>query len=123
MNGNRILVDTNIAIYLLNGDVDLADILNDKKLFVSFVTQLELLGYDKITLPQEKIIENMLSYCVVVDINNAIKSEVIRLKRNYKIKLPDSIIAATAFYLDLPLMTADKGFSRIEELNLMLYEK
>lgn len=123
MNGNSILVDTNIAIFLLNGDHDLAEILNEKKLFVSFVTQLELLGYAKITHLQEKLIENMLSYCVVVDINSAIKSEVIRLKRSYKIKLPDSIIAATAIYLDLPFMTADKGFSRIEELNLMIYEK
>ena len=122
MNGNSILVDTNIVIFLLNGDHDLAEILNEKKLFVSFVTQLELLGYAKISLQQEKLIENMLSYCVVVDINNAIKTEVIRLKRSYSIKLPDCIIAATAVYLDMPLMTADKGFSRIEELNLMLYE-
>ena len=123
MNGNSILIDTNIAIFLLNGDHDLAEILNEKKLFVSFVTQLELLGYAKITHLQEKLIENMVSYCVVVDINSAIKSEVIRLKRSYKIKLPDTIIAATATYLDLPFMTADKGFSRIEELNLMIYEK
>ncbi len=123
MNGNSILIDTNIAIFLLNGDRDLAEILDEKKLFVSFVTQLELLSYSKLTLQQEKLIENMLSYCVVIDINNAIKSEVINLKKIYKIKLPDSIIAATALYLDLPLITADKGFSRIEELNLMMYEK
>lgn len=123
MNGNSVLIDTNIAIFLLNGDRDLAEILNEKKLFVSFITQLELLGYAKITRQNEKLIENMLSYCVIVDINNAIKSEVIRLKRSYKIKLPDSIIAATALYLDLPLITADKGFSRIGELNLIMYEK
>ncbi len=66
MNGNSILIDTNIAIFLLNGDHDLAEILNEKKLFVSFVTQLELLGYAKITHLQEKLIENMLSYCVVM---------------------------------------------------------
>lgn len=123
MSGSSILIDTNIAIYLLEGDLSLAEILHGKKLYVSFVTQLELLGYSGITQEQELQIEQMLDYCVIVDINNRIKSEVIKLKRNRSIKLPDCIIAATSLYLDLPLLTADKGFDSIEELDLMLYEK
>lgn len=65
----------------------------------------------------------MLENCVIIDINNSIKSEVVRLRRNYSLKLPDCIIAATAIYFDLPILTADKDFVKIEELNLMLYEK
>jgi len=34
-----------------------------------------------------------------------------------------SIVAATALYFDLPLLTADKNFVKVTELNLMLYEK
>ncbi len=123
MNGNNILIDTNIAIYLLGGDRSLAEVLNGKKIYVSFITQLELLGYSGISEKQKHQIENMLDYCVVIDINNRIKSEVLKLKKNYSIKLPDCIIAATALYLDLPLITSDKGFNKIDELNLMLYEK
>lgn len=123
MNGNNVLIDTNIAIYLLGGDSSLAEILNKKRLYISFVTQLELLGFSGISDEEVKQIEYMLDNCVVIDINNIIKSEVIRLRRSYSLKLPDCIIAATAIYLDLPIITSDKNFQRIEELILMLYEK
>jgi len=63
MNGNNILIDTNIAIYLLNGDRSLAEVLNGKRLYVSFITQLELLGYKGISVEQEKQIVQMLDYC------------------------------------------------------------
>jgi len=38
-------INTNIAIYLLDGDRSLADILHNKRLYLSFITQLELLDY------------------------------------------------------------------------------
>lgn len=122
MSGNNIFIDTNIAIYLLDGDRYLAEILNGKRLYVSFITQLELLGFPDITNEQERQIETMLDYCVIVDINSRIKSEAIKLRRKYSIKFPDCIVAATSMYLDLPLMTSDKGFSKIDELDLILYE-
>jgi predicted nucleic acid-binding protein len=81
------------------------------------------LGYPGISKDQESQIENMLDCCVIIDINNKIKSEVIKLRKRYSIKLPDCIVAATSLYMDLPLITSDKGFNKIEELNLMLYEK
>jgi predicted nucleic acid-binding protein len=37
-----------------------------------------------------------------------------------RIKLPDAIIAATAIYLDLPLLTFDSDFHNIPELKLMI---
>jgi len=123
MNGNSILIDTNTAIYLLDGDASLAEILHQKRINLSFITQLELLGYPGITEKAVRQIENMLENCVVIDINNIIKSEVIRLRRAYSLKLPDCIVAATAIYMDLPIITSDKGFKKIEELNLMFYEK
>jgi hypothetical protein len=49
MNGSSILLNTNIVLYLLSGDEVLADLLHNKKLHVSFVTELELLGYQNIT--------------------------------------------------------------------------
>ena len=123
MSGNKVFIDTNTAIYLLSGDTTLASILHQKKVYLSFITQLELLGYQNITKEEERQIEYMLENCVIIDINNRIKSEVIRLRRNYSLKLPDCIVAATALYVDLPIITSDKGFKKVEELNLMFYEK
>lgn len=123
MNGNNIFIDTNTAIYLLDGDTLLAEILHQKRLYLSFITQLELLGYPGITDKEVRQIESMLENCVVIDVNNIIKSEAIRLRRAYSLKLPDCIVAATAISMDLPIITSDKGFKKVEELNLMFYEK
>ncbi|WP_370582917.1 PIN domain-containing protein [Pontibacter rufus] len=68
-------------------------------------------------------IENLLSATTIVDINSEIKKIVIRLRKSYKIKLPDAIIAASSYYLQLPLLTSDKDLSKLTELNLLLYEK
>lgn len=54
MNGTSVLLDTNIVLYLLSGDEVLADMLFNKKLNVSFITQLELLGYQSISKREKK---------------------------------------------------------------------
>ena len=122
MNGNKLFVDTNIVLYLLSGDSTLAELLDGKQLYISFVTQLELLGYKGISGKEKKLVEDFISQCVVIDINNRIKSEVIRIKQSYSVKLPDSIIMSSAIYLDLPLITADTDFKKVDELNLLYYE-
>lgn len=45
MNGDNILIDTNIALYLLSGDRVVAEILDGKNVYVSCNTELELLGF------------------------------------------------------------------------------
>jgi predicted nucleic acid-binding protein len=122
MNGNKIFIDTNTAIYLLNGDKTLAEVLNGKRIFISFISQLELLGYKMISDDEVETIKLMLDSFAIIDINDKIKSLAITLRRKYTIKLPDCIIAATAIYYDSPLITSDKGFKKIEELDLILYE-
>ena len=104
MNGNKIFIDTNTAIYLLNGDKTLAEVLNGKRIFISFISQLELLGYKMISDDEVETIKLMLDSFAIVDINDKIKSLVITLRRKYTIKLPDCIIAATAIYYDSPLI-------------------
>ena len=51
-----------------------------------------------------------------------IKEQTIELRKKHSIKLPDAIIAATSLVYGLPLVTADKGFSKIDELDLILVE-
>jgi len=36
--------------------------------------------------------------------------------------MPDAIIAATARYLNIPLLTADKAFSQINEIDCFILE-
>lgn len=123
MNGNRLFLDTNVIIYLLSGDQTLAELINRRVVYVSFITQLELLSYHALTSSEEETINSFLSDCVVVDINNAIKKIAINLRKAYKLKLPDSIIMATALHFDLPLVTSDSSFNQVEELETVYYEK
>ena len=43
MNGNKIVLDTNIILYLLDGNRELAIILDEMELFVSVISEIELL--------------------------------------------------------------------------------
>lgn len=123
MNGNSIFLDTNIVLYLLSGDKTIADFLNGKTIFLSFITELELLGYKGISPEEQLKIENLLADATIIDINSMIKKTVIELRKSYKIKLPDAIVAASSHFLNLPLMTGDKDLSKLTELNILLYEK
>lgn len=113
----------NIILYLLTGDRSLAEMLNIKTVYVSFVTELELLRFSKLTAKERKKVLLFLEKSVVIDINQEIKNGVVALSKKYKIKLPDSIILATASYLNIPLVTADKNLNRSEEANIILYER
>jgi predicted nucleic acid-binding protein len=122
MSGSNLFVDTNILLLLLNGNHTIAESISEQHIFISFITELELLGHKGITTSEQKVIKRLLNECVVIDINENIKKEVVKIRQQKKIKLPDAIIAATAIYLDLPLLSADKDFSRIDHLNLLLFK-
>jgi predicted nucleic acid-binding protein len=121
MNGNMILVDTNVLIYMLNGDAAIADSFEDQQIVVSFITEIELQCYDMGSAVLDKVKE-LLSQCLIVEINPEIKAGCIELVKAKKLKLADGIVAATALVYGLPLITADKQFVRIDELNLILYQ-
>ena len=122
MNGSKLLVDTNIILYLLNGDETIADFLQDKELFISFITELELLSFWDLSINEEKHIQSFIQNCKSISMNELIKKETIQIRKNYKMKLPDSIIAATSLYIDIPLISADLGFQKIENLSFIQYE-
>ena len=123
MSGDKLLLDTNIIIYLLSGDKTLADLLNKKTLYISFITQLELLGYSEISSKELSKIESFLGQSTIIDINQEIKNLVIKLRKSYKLKLPDCIVLATAIHLDLPLLSTDKDFAKVDEVSVLYYER
>jgi predicted nucleic acid-binding protein len=122
MSGTKLLIDTNIALYLLGGNQTIQAVLDKNTIFISFITQLELLGYKGITDLEKNQIKNFIKDCVIIDINDEIKIKTIEIKEKVTIKLPDAIIAATSIVFDLPLLSADKGLIKIENLNLILFE-
>ncbi|MDK2852890.1 MAG: hypothetical protein PWQ38_1155 [Proteiniphilum sp.] len=120
MSGIRILCDTNILLYLLRNNELVVDFLMGKQVYISAITELELFGRQNMNEEEIAVIEELVESCFVFDLLSPIKQIVKEIKRKYKIKLPDAIIAATAIYLDIPLVTFDDDFKNIEELKLVL---
>lgn len=122
MSGSKYLLDTNIILYILSGDKVLANHLHQKNLYASFISEMELFSFRGLTSKEEKSIRAFLAEFRIIDIDETIKQEAISIRKNYSLKLPDSIIAATAVTLQLTLITADKQYRQIEKLLLELYE-
>jgi predicted nucleic acid-binding protein len=122
MSGKEILVDTNIILYLLDGSDTLAEVLQGKDLYISFITELELIGYKGNTVKQEKQIAELLNDCSIISMNKPIKEKYIEIRKKYSLKLADTIIAATSIVFDMPLITADKQFKTIDQLKLISYQ-
>jgi len=115
------LADTNFLIYLLEG-IEEAALLAKYTFAVSFVTEIELLGKKGIKANEEKVIRQLLDNCIIIDLNPQIKAPAIKLKQLQKIKLPDALIAATAIQNKLTLITADKDFENIPQIDIILLE-
>jgi predicted nucleic acid-binding protein len=121
MTGNEIVLDTNIVLYLLAGDETLSVFLQDKEVYLSIICELELIGFPDISPKELKEVKGFLAECTVIDINEEIKSTYTLLCQQYRLKLGDAAAAATAIYLNLPFISADKGFNKVKELQLTLY--
>lgn len=92
------------------------------QLYVSVITEIELLGYLEISDEDKVKIKYFLSECIIVPLNEEIKNLCITIKQTSKVKTPDAIVAATSIYNQIPLITSDKGFEKIQDLDLFLYK-
>jgi len=73
MSGNdRLLVDTNISIFLLDGNPKAAKFLEGKTLFFSFITEIELLGFPGITAEEQAIVSETLGDCIKIEFTQAL---------------------------------------------------
>lgn len=55
--------------------------------------------------------------------NQQIKESAIQIRKKTGLKLPDSIIAASAEYTGVSLLTADMDFNKLKSLNILQYKK
>lgn len=101
--------DTNILIYQLNDALSesaferMIDMLVAGAA-ISVITRMEILGTSKAVSQLEQA-RALLECFVEQPLTEAIVQRVIALRQQYRIKLPDAIIAATALQLKAPLVT------------------
>lgn len=121
MNGIDFIADTNAIIYLLSGKPYMRPY-EEARLGVSVITEMELLSFPHITAQELNNLHDLLSDCTIFPLDIFVKERAILVRRTHGIKLPDAIVAATAMEEGIPLITADKGFRKIAELDLRLLE-
>lgn len=117
MNRFPLLIDSNIAIHLLKGTEAIVEFLDQRQTYISFISEVELLGWSKLADEEIVTIHDLISGCNYLDYSFQIKNEAIQLIRKHNLKLPDAFIAATAFYYQLPLFTSDKVFTRVTSIS------
>jgi len=116
---SNIIIDFSANLIPKKGRLLLSKCL-DEEPTISIITKIELLGYHSVT--QE--VKDLISASLIIGLTDEIVTQTIQLRKQYKIKLPDAIIAATAMTLNFVLLSRNTSdFKKIEGLNhLDLYK-
>jgi predicted nucleic acid-binding protein len=105
-----VVFDTNVIIKYINklpGFIDIAARFAENERFISVVTKMELLAFPALSAAEKDRIMRFLQTVIVVPLTEAIEDAAIEIRRVFRPKLPDAIIAATARVLDATLVTGD----------------
>lgn len=113
---SKLFLDTNIVIYSLQGDKHITNLIDGEKLSISFITEIELLSWPRLSALDDKVIRTFLSTCRIIEFSSGLKEKVIEVRKKYNLKMSDAFVAASAILDDSPLISADDVFSRIIEL-------
>jgi len=119
-------IDTNILIYHINGHLTknaekfLLDTLKQGA-YISIISRIETLGWSGHTDESLRLTQKFLDKFIECPLERDIAETCITLRQNFRIKLPDAIIAATALSLRLPLMTRNvhdfKAITSLQAIN------
>ena len=121
-----LLLDTHVLIYhmrLALGDEvtqKLGDALKTQRAFISVMTRIEMLawkGHSDGSLHQTTALIRLLPE---LPMDEAVIEQTIRIRKTFSLKLPDAVIAATAWVHGLQLMTGNESdFKRVAGLKLL----
>lgn len=122
--GQRFIIDTCVIIKYLNNEfsnewLNFLDNLMDATPYISFITEIELLAWksgSNAEMARRRIVVNGVRK---VYINQPIINRTIAIRKEANIKIPDSIIAATALNNGLTLISTNHNdFDKTVKLGL-----
>ena len=122
---NKYLLDTNIIIYYLNGDLMVKPLFQEIQTGLSQglyspITWVELLSLPSLTATEIEEIKDFLRSFNSVLLTESLLECAAEIRRNYRIKLPDALIAASALISDYTLVTRNTDdFSKIRTLKIL----
>jgi len=120
MGRTQYLIDTNAVIELLKGhlpskgDEWLENIVGENLHHLSVINKIELLGFNGVPAEMQ-LLEDFIAASNVLPLTEAVVRQTIDIRRTYKIKLPDAVIAATALVHGLTMIS--RNLSDFERIN------
>lgn len=122
--GAKYLIDTCAVIKYLEEifppeALAFIDTVVDGNSIVSFITKIELLAWNPPIAEDIKIRMDFLSGSKILYITDEVIERTIQIRKETNLKLPDSMIAATAITYNFILLSDnDKDFLKVEPLGL-----
>lgn len=122
--GAQYLIDSNAIIDYLSEKIPTAglkfmDAVIDLGPNVSVITKIEILGFPT-QIEEEQLLKDFINEALIIPLSEPVVEQTILLRKSYKIKLPDAIIAATALVHELDLVTRNReDFSKISNLTVL----
>jgi len=124
MEQTQYLIDSNTVIDYLGrklppSGMDFMNNVIDDFPTLSVITKIEVLGFNA---PDEhyQLLTNFMDDNTILGLTNNIVDTSIEIRKNYKTKLPDAIIAATALVYNLTLISRNTSdFINIQDLKVI----
>lgn len=123
--GINYLWDTNTVIYFLQrqftptAEKFIDDVISSNQPAISAITEIELLCWKTANDSDLLILKSFIKDSYVYELDQDIKNQSVEIRKDYNLKLPDAIIAATAIVNELTLITRNaKDFDKISELKV-----
>lgn len=106
MSGRRLLLDSNIIIYVAKKQLDPVGFIQpEDELFISDISYMETLGFPFPHENEKRETQALLDILFRFSIEEPIVQKVVEIKQQRRIKLPDAIIAATAIVHNCAIVT------------------
>ncbi|WP_184543386.1 type II toxin-antitoxin system VapC family toxin [Mucilaginibacter sp. FT3.2] len=116
----RYLTDTNTIIDYLENKLPQKSIqlIDGIDIQLSVISRMELLVWKNATETQINFLNNFINASVVFDLSESVILKSIEIRKAYRLKLPDAIIAATAITNNLTLLTRNlSDFNKVTQLH------
>jgi len=120
MQNNKILIDTKIIAALLDGQSEISSFLQGKDVYISIITEMELLGNANLDTKKIVLLKRIIREFTVIALTDSIKERAIILGHEFGVRLEEAIKAASAIEKQIPMCSSNNNLAKINQLDLLL---
>jgi len=87
---------------------------------ISAITEIELLCWKTNSKKDLQVLHSFIENALILELTKEVKHKTADIRKKYRVKLPDAVIAATALIYEMTLLSRNvEDFNKIEGLKLI----